>query len=92
MNASGSLRDKYFSTFGISVYSSMGVDSLHPIAPMTTLLNYGRIAPDGQVDVRIIYDHRVLDGSLVGRTLVQLEEVLRGPMVAELAASSRSAA
>jgi hypothetical protein len=88
----GSRREKHFGTFGISVYSSIGVDSLHPIAPMTTLLNYGRIAADGQVDVRIVYDHRVLDGSVIGRTLLRLEEVLRGPMVAELAAIGRSAA
>jgi hypothetical protein len=92
LNVLGSRREKHFGTFGISVYSSLGVDSLHPIAPMTTLLNYGRIAPDGQVDVRIIYDHRVLDGAVIGRTLVRLEEMLRETMVAELAAQSRSAA
>lgn len=92
LNVIGSRREKHFGTFGISVYSSLGVDSLHPIAPMTTLLNYGRIAPDGQVDVRIIYDHRVLDGAVIGRTLLRLEEVLREAMVAELATRSRSAA
>jgi hypothetical protein len=92
LNAIGARREKHFGTFGISVYSSLGVDSLHPIAPMTTLLNYGRIAADGQVDVRIVYDHRVLDGSVIGRTLVRLEEVLCGHMVAELAGLNRSAA
>jgi hypothetical protein len=92
LNAYGARREKHFGTFGISVYSSLGVDSLHPIAPMTTLINYGRIASDGRVDVRIIYDHRVLDGAVIARTLVRLEEVLCGEMVAELAAASRSAA
>jgi hypothetical protein len=89
LNASGARREKHFGTFGISVYSSLGVDSLHPIAPMTTLLNYGRIAPDGQVDVRIIYDHRVLDGATIGRTLVRLEETLCETMVMELSARDR---
>jgi hypothetical protein len=84
LNASGARREKHFGTFGISVYSSLGVDSLHPIAPMTTLLNYGRIAADGQVDVRIIYDHRVLDGAVIGRTLMRLEEMLCDSMAAEL--------
>ncbi len=92
LNVLGARRDRHFGTFGISVYSSLGVDSLHPIAPMTTLLNYGRIAPDGQVDVRIVYDHRVLDGAVIGRTLVRLEEVLREAMVAEVAKGNRSAA
>jgi hypothetical protein len=92
LNAYGPRREKHFGTFGISVYSSLGVDSLHPIAPMTTVLNYGRIADDGQVDVRIVYDHRVLDGAIIARTLLRLEEVLCGDMVAELAAVNRQAA
>jgi hypothetical protein len=92
MNVSAARREKHFGTFGISVYSSLGVDSLHPIAPMTTLLNYGRISADGVVDVRIIYDHRVLDGASIGRALLRLEEVLRTEMVAELATSGRAAA
>jgi hypothetical protein len=92
LNVSGARRERHFGTFGISVYSSLGVDSLHPIAPMTTLLNYGRIGDDGQVDVRIVYDHRVLDGASIGRTLLRLEEVLRSDMTAELAATGRHAA
>jgi hypothetical protein len=42
------------------------------------------ISPTGTVDVRLIYDHRVMNGSTVARALVRLEEVLRTEMVAEL--------
>ncbi len=84
LNGSGPRRARRFGTFGVSVYSSLGVDSLHPLAPATTVLNYGPIAPDGQVDVRLVYDHRVLDGPVVGLALRRLEAVLVGPMVQEL--------
>jgi hypothetical protein len=84
LNGSGSRRARRFGTFGISVYSSLGVESLHPIAPVTTVLNYGPIAASGRVNVRLVYDHRVLDGAAVGRALLRLEEVLAGPIVREL--------
>jgi hypothetical protein len=77
-------RANKFGTFSVSVYSSLGAESLHPLSPLTTTLNYGVIAPDGKVDVRIIYDHRVLDGSVVARALARLESVLQGPIVDEL--------
>ena len=77
-------RGNYFGTFGISVYSALKVDSLHPLSPLTTLLNYGFIDSNGQVDVRIIYDHRVMDGATVARALRRLEEVLNGQIVKEL--------
>ena len=54
------------------------------LSPLTTTLNYGVIAADGSVDVRIIYDHRVLNGSTVARALASLEAELTGPTLAEL--------
>lgn len=87
LNYSGAKRVKYFGTFGVSVYSALGAESLHPIAPATTTLNYGIIAPDGSVPVRLIYDHRLMDGATVARALKQMEEILNGPIVEELKAS-----
>ena len=43
----------------------------HPLSVLTTTLNYGVIAADGTVDVRLIYDHRVMDGSSVARALAR---------------------
>src|SRR5690606_18465479 len=65
----GRQRANYFGTFGLSVYSALGAEALHPLSPVTTLLNYGVIAPDGSVDVRVVYDHRVTDGATVARAL-----------------------
>ena len=77
-------RPYQFGTFGLSVYSALGAESLHPLSPLTTTLNYGVIGDDGSVPVRIVYDHRVLDGATVARALARLEEVLNGPILAEL--------
>jgi hypothetical protein len=84
LNASGYRRAKYFGTFGVTVYSALGAESLHPISPLTTTLNYGIIEPDGTVPVRIIYDHRLMDGSTIARALADLEEILNGPILREL--------
>lgn len=80
----GRQRGNYFGSFGITVYSGLGAESLHPISPLTAVMNYGIIADDGSVAVRIMYDHRVLDGSMVARALAKIEDKLNGPVLAEL--------
>lgn len=72
----GRQRGNYFGTFALSVYSALNAESLHPLTPLTTLLNYGVIGGDGSLNVRIIYDHRVMDGATVARALGRLEEIL----------------
>ena len=86
LNVRGSRKAEFFGTFGVSVYSGLGAESLHPLSPLTTTLNYGVIGPDGRVPVRIIYDHRAMDGGTVARALVRLEEVLNGAIHREFAA------
>ncbi len=81
---SGYRRARQLGTFGVSVYSALGCESLHPLSPVTTTLNYGVIGKRGHVTVRLLYDHRVLDGAAVGRALAELEDVLNGAVVAEL--------
>lgn len=90
LNLSGYRRARNWGTFGVSVYSGLGAESLHPLSPLTTTLNYGVIADDGTVDVRIIYDHRVLDGSTAARALADLEELLNGAIAGSLLAPIRN--
>ncbi len=84
LNAWGRKRAQFLGTFGVSVYAGLGAASLHPLSPLTTALNYGVIDADGSVDVRLVYDHRVLDGATVARALQDLERVLTCEIVAEL--------
>jgi hypothetical protein len=80
----GRQRGNYLGTFGVTAYSALGAESLHPISPLTTTLTYGVIAPDGGVDVRIVYDHRVMDGVTVAMTLDSLETELNGGVCEEI--------
>ena len=84
VNAWGRKRAHFLGTFGVSTYAGLGAASLHPLSPLTTTLNYGVIGSDGQADVRLVYDHRVLDGATVARALQDLERVLTCEIVAEL--------
>jgi hypothetical protein len=80
----GRQRGNFFGTFGVSVYSALNAESLHPLSPLTALLNYGVMSKDGGVDVRIIYDHRVMDGATVARALGRMEEILNSVILEEL--------
>jgi hypothetical protein len=80
----GRQRGNYLGTFGVTAYSALGAESLHPLSPLTTTLTYGVLAPNGEVDVRIVYDHRVMDGATVARALRRLETELNEGLVAEL--------
>jgi hypothetical protein len=82
----GACRAHFFGTFGISVVASLGAAGLHLLSPLTTTLNYGAFELDGSIDVRLVYDHRVLDGAPVARALAALEEVLHFQIRNELLA------
>jgi hypothetical protein len=82
---SGFKRSKRFGIFGLSSYGALGAEQIHPISPLTTTLTYGPIDPvTGRVIVKLIYDHRVLDGAYVARRLRDVEDVLNGPILDEL--------
>jgi hypothetical protein len=84
LNISGHKRAKRFGTFGLTSYGALGAESLHPISPLTTTLTFGPISPAGDVTVKLIYDHRVLDGAYVARRLRDIENVLNTDLLSEL--------
>jgi hypothetical protein len=77
-------RTRHFGTFQLSVYSGLGAESFNPLTPLTTLLNWGPIDADGTVNVRILYDHRVMDGATVARALARLESILNDTIASEV--------
>jgi hypothetical protein len=85
LNISGYKRCKRFGTFGLSSYGSLGAEQIHPISPLTTTLTYGPIdRATGRVVVKLIYDHRVLDGAYIARRLRDIEDVMNGSILNEL--------
>jgi hypothetical protein len=90
MNTSGRRSVKYFGTFGLSTTSGLGATLESMISPCPTNLTYGPIADDGSVEVRLIFDHRVLDGAPAAKALAELETVLTGEIVDELKSLPRS--
>jgi hypothetical protein len=88
----GRQRGNFFGTFGVSVYSALNAESLHPMSPLTALLNYGVIDKSGRVTARIMYDHRVMDGATVARALGRMEEILNSVILDEVRSLPRVAA
>jgi hypothetical protein len=85
LNISGAKRCKRFGTFGLTSYGSLGAEQVHPISPLTTTLTYGPIDPEtGGVVIKLIYDHRVLDGAYIARRLQDIEATLNASILAEL--------
>jgi hypothetical protein len=89
---SGRVKARNFGTFGVSLTGPAGAAALNLIGPLTTSLNTGPIRPDGTADVRLHFDHRVLDGMPAARALAELEEVLRTDIAAELRATAEQPA
>jgi hypothetical protein len=86
----GAWRVAYFGTFGISVLGQTGVTIDVPVSPLTTFISYGPFQPNGDVEVIVAFDHRVMDGGLVAEAMKQLERVLNGEIVSELQVLGRS--
>jgi hypothetical protein len=92
LNINGTKRSKRFGTFGLTSYGSLGAEQVHPISPLTTTLTYGPIDPvTGRVTIKLIYDHRVLDGAYVARRLHEIEQTLNGAIRDELLAGQTAA-
>ena len=92
LNVFGQTRCNNFGTFSVSSIASQGAGLLHLLPILTSALHYGLFDDDGRIDMRITFDHRVMDGATVARILTDLESVLTGEMMRELTASVRQAA
>jgi len=80
----GQLRPQLIGTFGITVTASFGAAALAVRTPWTVVLNYDILEADGTLPVRLTFDHRVLDGAVVARLLVELEKILLNEILVEL--------
>lgn len=84
LHLSGARRAKHWGTFMLSSLGVLGVEQHHPLTPLTTYFTFGPIDAQGKVTLKIVYDHRVMDGRTVARCLNELDEVLHTELLAEL--------
>ena len=64
--------------------SPFGAKTLSVPSLWSAFLHYGTVAPNGEVPVGLAFDHRVMDGAVVGYTLMEMEQALHHDIVAEL--------
>jgi hypothetical protein len=77
-------RARHFGTFGVTTMSPFGARTVQVPSLWSALLHYGPIDEAGEVSVGLAFDHRVMDGAVVGFTLLEMEQVLHHQIVAEL--------
>jgi hypothetical protein len=92
LNVFGRRRCHNFGTYGISSVAAQGAGLLHLTPILTSTLHYGLFDDSGRLDVRLSWDHRVMDGATVARALADLETILNRDIVRELTGLRRAAA
>ena len=84
LSTSGFTRASRLGTFVVSSLGHFGVEQMHPLTPLTSYFTFGPIQPDGAVTLKVIYDHRVMDGRCVARVLSDMEDALNGVLLEEV--------
>lgn len=77
-------RANYFGTFSVTSVSFKGAELLYVPTLTTSLLTFGVFGPDGRTPVRMVIDHRVMDGMEFAAILARLEAIMNGPILQEL--------
>ena len=84
LNISLSKRASRSGTFFLTTLAGKGVEIQDPPAFLTSNLTYGPLDQQYRSRVTMSYDHRLMDGSFVADCLLELEQVLNGPIADEL--------
>jgi hypothetical protein len=88
LNVLGPTRCRHFGTFSITSLGSQGAGILHLVILLTSTLHYGMFDPTGGLQMRLSFDHRVLDGATAARALEDLETVLLDEILHECIGSA----
>lgn len=92
LNMFGRRRCHNFGTYSMSSVSSQGAGILHLVPVLSYAIHYGRFDDQGRLEVRLTFDHRIVDGVFMANVLADLESVLNGQIVEELQQRSTAAA
>jgi hypothetical protein len=80
---SGPLRAQYMGTCALNPFPTGGTVTQSAV-PISFLLYYGLVEPNGDTQVQILFDHRVMDGIDAYRLLRNIEATLNREIAAEL--------
>jgi hypothetical protein len=86
---SGPLRARYLGTCALNPFPTGG-SVTQGATPISFLLYYGLVGPDGATQVQILFDHRVMDGIDAYRLLRNIEATLNREIAAELKQGARA--
>jgi hypothetical protein len=81
---SGNKRAHYFGTFALSSPAVGGAGLTTIVSPLSCTLHYGLFDKAGQIDMRVTFDHRAVDGAPVARALAEMEQVLMTDVLEEI--------
>lgn len=91
LNAIGRRRCHNFGTFGITSVASRGAGVLNMTPLLTSSLHHGLLDDRGCMDMRLNFDHRVMDGIPAADALTSLEAILLGEILDEVKLLANSA-
>ena len=90
LNVLGPVRCQNFGTFGITSLGALGAGITHLVPLLTSQIHYGLFDEAGGVEMRLSFDHRVLDGATAAGALAEMEGVLLGEITQECAEAARN--
>jgi hypothetical protein len=83
LNCSGRLRAKYMGICVLNPFPAGG-NITQSAMPAAFMLYFGLIEPNGDAQIQIFYDHRIMDGVELYRIVRDLEATMNRDIVAEL--------
>jgi hypothetical protein len=84
LNVFSRVRVHNFGTFGISSTAAQGAGILRLVPMLTATLHYGLFDENDNLQMRLSFDHRVLDGTTAATALAAMENVLNREILDEL--------
>lgn len=83
---SGRLRAKYCGSFSVQSFATRRGSVMQSTTPLTFSFIHAPVRPNGDVDLQLLMDHRVIDGMQAARIVHAVEAVMKGEILAELRA------
>lgn len=86
----GPVRARYMGTFALDPFPTKGIVT-QSMTPLPFLLYYGLFEPNGDGEVQVMFDHRVMDGATAYRIVREIEMTINRDIAAELRGASGGA-